>query len=483
MRWWGPVGGVACQGPAACDRPQPNLAAKVSQAADTASTATPLRRTATATSGAPWLLAHRPRVLAARAAAWSVPALVVLAALAGCSPIIRDATFRGAKDRVAEASLLGPFDGQVVDVSTSEPVQGATVVGIWSYDQGDGLIGPHGSETAEVKTDRAGRYRIPDAPLSVRGRYVRLVSFVLVVYKRGFVGYRSDLELDGRPRTDFSLRHNRVELRKWRDTDSHADHLLFLSPPPAVQKLAGWERDAANLDLYRRLGGELAAPVEPETPEAPALQLLDASELLRPEEVRRRTGFTGPFDVGELGDLARTHFYHGVHLQAIDREEEWDVAYRVWKDPPGGLDPVIETFEATLPGVKPSGEVTDETWIYDAEGVRAVAFLDREANVGVLLTCGAKQCVDIDAAIILASYIHDRLESIRLVDAPSVPATPAGPRGPLVPGKEAPPGGTPQPKPEDDATPPAEPPPAEPPPAEPEAEAEPTAPPRGGGAR
>lgn len=366
-----------------------------------------------------------------------VPISVAVAALVGCSPIVRDASFRGARDRVAEASLLGPFDGQVVDGATSEPVSGATVVGIWSYDQGDGLIGPHGSETAEAKTDRAGRYRIPEAPLSVRGRYVRLVSFVLVVYKRGFVGYRSDLQLDGRPRTDFSLRHNRVELRKWRDTDSHAEHLLFLSPPPSVQKLAGWERDEANLDLYRRLGGALAAPAQPETPEPAALQLLEAADLLRPEEVRRRTGFTGPFDVGELGDLARTHFYHGVHLQAIDREEEWDVAYRVWKDPPGGLDPVIETFEATLPGVQPSGEITDETWIYDAEGVRAVAFLDRERNVGVLLTCGAKQCVDIDAAIILASYIHDRLEELRLVDAPTAPGEPGEPSPPTAPTEPA----------------------------------------------
>jgi hypothetical protein len=347
----------------------------------------------------------------------------------GCSPIVREARFRGAKDRVTEATLLGPFDGQVVDATTAEPIQGATVVGVWSYDRGDGLIGPAGSETIEVKTDQAGRYRIPTAPMKIRGRYVRLVDWTLLVYKRGYVGYRSDSTFEGQPRTDFTLRHNKVELRKWRDTDSHAQHLLFLSPPAAMLELVAWEREAANLDLYRAAGGQ-AAGARPEPPPEPSgtLQLLDATALLQPEHVRRRTGFTGAFDVGDLGDLARTHFYQGVHLQAIDREEEWDVAYRVWKDPPGGLDPVVETFEATLPGVSPTAEVTDETWVFDSEKVRAVGFLDRERNLGVLLTCGGKQCVDVETAIILAGFLYERIDALKLVDAPSTPTV--APKGP-----------------------------------------------------
>lgn len=351
----------------------------------------------------------------------------------GCSPIVREARFRGAKDRVTDASLLGPFDGQVVDVATAEPISGATVVGIWSYDAGDGLIGPSGSETIEVKTDQAGRYRIPAAPLKVRGRYVRLVDWTLVVYKRGYVGYRSDVTFEGQPRTDFTLRHNKAELRKWRDTDSHAQHLLFLAPPPAIQNLVAWEREAANLDLYRETGGQTAALATAEPEPKATLQLLDATELLPPEEVRRRTGFTGAFDRGELGDLAHTHFYHGVHLQAIDRDEAFDVAYRVWKDPPGGLDNVVETFEATLPGVSPTAEITDDTWIYDTDKVRAVGFLDRERNLGVLLTCGGKQCVDIETAIILAGFLFESLESLQLVDAPTTPSPGGRPRVPKEP--------------------------------------------------
>ncbi len=116
-----------------------------------------------------------------------------------------------------------------------------------------------------------------------------------------------------------------------------------------------------------------------------------------------------------------------MHLQAKDRDEVWDVAYRVWKDPPGGLAPVVETFEATLTGIPITGEITSETWISDREDVRVVAFLDRERDVGVLLTCGAMQCVDIETAIILASFLYDNVEKLHLVDAPSAssPATPS----------------------------------------------------------
>lgn len=362
-----------------------------------------------------------------------VAAVLVAAA---CSPVVRPAGFAGARDRVTDVTLEGPFDGQVVDETTAEPIQGATVVGVWSFDHGDGLQAPSGSEVVEIKTDQAGRYRIPTAPRHARrGAVSRLVSFQLIVYKRGYVGYRSDRHLDGRPRSDFAQRHNRVQLRKWRDTDSHAQHLVFLAPPRSVARLAAWEREAANIDLYRELGGEAAGPA-PTTEPTPGttLQLLDARPVLTPEEVRKRTGFTDAFEVKELGDLARTHFYHGVHLQAVDRDEVWDVALRVWKDPPGGLQPVVETFQATLPGVEPTGEITPETWVYDSDDVRAVGFLDRERNVGVLLTCGGMQCVDIETAIILAGFVHGNLDGLQLVDAPTEPAPGGTPPAPTPTG-------------------------------------------------
>lgn len=400
-------------------RPRPSAAAKAPPVARGGRGAQPTARRAVGLAG--------------------LSATVLAGVLAGaaCGPIVRPARYAGARDHVAHVTLEGPFDGQVVDETTAEPIQGAVVVGVWSFDQGDGLQGPSGSEVVEVKTDQAGRYRLPAVPRHApRGRVARLVSFQLVVYKRGYVGYRSDRHLDGAPRSDFAQRHNRVPLRKWRDTDSHAQHLVFLAAPAPVAKLSAWEREAANVDLYRELGGEAAGPALTGEPEpTTTLQVLDARGVLQPEEVRKRTGFTDAFEVKELGDLARTHFYHGVHMQAVDRDEVWDVALRVWKDPPGGLQPVVETFEATLPQVKPTGEITPETWVYDSDEVRAVAFLDRERNVGVLLTCGAMQCVDIETAIILAGFVHGNLDALLLVDAPEDPAPG---KAPAKPAPEAP---------------------------------------------
>jgi hypothetical protein len=163
------------------------------------------------------------------------------------------------------------------------------------------------------------------------------------------------------------------------------------------------------------------APAGPDEPGS-SLRLLDATAILTPEQVRLRTNYTGAFEVKELQDLARTHFYHGVHLEAVDRTEAWDVAYRVWKDPPGGLQPVEETFRETLPGVDPTSDVTPETWVMDSPDVRAVAFLLREENIGVLLACRAKQCVDVETAIVLARYILDNLGALTFVDAPEAAA-------------------------------------------------------------
>ena len=59
--------------------------------------------------------------------------LLLVGLLVGCAPLVRPATFVGARDQVTDATLLGPFDGQVVDVATGEPVAEAMVVGVWAF--------------------------------------------------------------------------------------------------------------------------------------------------------------------------------------------------------------------------------------------------------------------------------------------------------------------------------------------------------------
>jgi hypothetical protein len=361
----------------------------------------------------------------------------LLATLA-CAPIVRPAPFKGARNQVTDTSLVGPFDGQIVDQATGTPVQDAVVVGVWSYDRGDGFISPSGSETISVQTDEAGRYRIARAPMHKRGGSLRLVSFHLVVYKRGYASYRSDALLEGGARRDFTGRHNRIELAKWRERDSHADHLLFLAPPPEVARVANWERRQANLDLYAALGGGLSeaqserpgepgGPGEAGGPGSPKAVWLDASQVIQPEDVAMRTGYDGEFAVEDLGDFPRTDFYHGVLFRAVDNDEEYDFSFRTWHRPSGGLDPVIAIFNENLP-VEISHEVTDETWIYEEPGTnfRGVAFIDRDEQTGVLVSCGPAQCIDLDTAIILAKYIHGRLDLLGNVAANPAPEPASG---------------------------------------------------------
>lgn len=373
----------------------------------------------------------------------SALALTLATCALACAPIVRPAPFKGARTQVTDTSLLGPFDGQIVDAATGEPVQDAVVVGVWSYDRGDGFIGPHGSESISVHTDEAGRYRIGRAPLKQRGASLRLVSFHLLVYKRGYASYRSDALLEGGARRDFTSRHNRIELGKWRERDSHAAHLLFLAPPREVTRVADWEQREANLDLYRALGGQVGGEtVSPgpgddtggEEPVDRSDLWLEASSIIYPEDVAMRTGFDGDFEIEDLGDFPRSSFYHGVLFRAVELEQEYDFSFRVWHQPANGLDEVVEIFRDNLP-VEVSDEVTTETWVYEEPETqfRGVAFVDRDTQTGVLVSCGPAQCIDIDTAIILAKTIADHLDRLDFVTPiepePEPEPAPAGESG------------------------------------------------------
>jgi hypothetical protein len=129
--------------------------------------------------------------------------------------------------------LLGPFQGHVIDLATSAPVAGALVYATWSLERGGGLPAAAGFRERVGSTDAAGRYRIPvlnDIP-----RDVRVAAFSLLIYKRGFVAYRSDRRFsDLGPRFDFAQRSNQVLLERWRDDLSHARHLRFVGGGAAV---------------------------------------------------------------------------------------------------------------------------------------------------------------------------------------------------------------------------------------------------------
>src|SRR5262249_31923857 len=148
-----------------------------------------------------------------------VGAAVAILALGCASAPVRPAPFRARPDSVARGDLLGPFFGRVVDVDTQRPVVGALVQATWTFVDGFGLTGPAGYREWVGSTDAQGFYQIPrleDTPKA------RPSDFHLVVYKRGYLSFRSDRRFsDFGARNDFTQFGTMVELEKWRDDFSH----------------------------------------------------------------------------------------------------------------------------------------------------------------------------------------------------------------------------------------------------------------------
>lgn len=345
----------------------------------------------------------------------------------GCAPLVRPAAHRGADLVHAHANLVGPYDGQLVDAQSGEAIANATVVASWDYDEGEGFVAPLGREVFSTRTDKAGRYRIPAAPLKKRSPTAKLVAFTLSVAKAGYLPYRSDQTESGQIRRDFAQRNHTIALAPALPSSSAMTQLVYLRGV-AAQTIAGQDtlRERANLELYRiqsdldpseALPAPGQAPKKVLTPPKVA-QWLDASALLDADGLRTRTGSFSEFTVQDLADLPRSANYHGVHFRAKDLDVRHDFAYRVWFEPPEGLAAISELLKENLPNAQASTIITDQSWTFENEELRAVAFVDPSANAAVLLTCGVELCRDLDTAVLVARHLARNLDALKRIDAP-----------------------------------------------------------------
>lgn len=351
----------------------------------------------------------------------------------GCAPVVRQASHAGAKSAHAHRSLVGPYDGQVLDAQSGEAIADASVVASWDYDEGQGLIAPLGREIFSVRSDAAGRYRIPSAPLRKRSSTARLVAFTLSVSKPGYRPYRSDQDAKGRQRHDFSQRNHAIKLEPALPSDSAMTQLLYLRSSAASTLEQASLRKRANLELYRlqnglapseRLPQEGEAPKEVTNPPAPP-QWLDASALLDADGLRTRTGSVIEFKVQDLNDLPRSPHYHGVHFRAKDRDVQHDFAYRIWFEAPEGLESIAELLKQNLPNAQQSEIIGEQSWTFENDELRAVAFVDPEQKAAVLLTCGVKLCQDLDTAVLVAHHLARNLDQLKRIDAQTQSPSPA----------------------------------------------------------
>ena len=195
----------------------------------------------------------------ARVAAHRTAIACALGLVAACAPPTthRTAPFVVEPGATVAGALVGPFTGRVLDAANQSPVAGAMVYAAWTLEAGAGFPVAAGSREFTGSTNSNGEYTVPELTDLPAG--TRVTSFEMLIYKRGFVGYRSDRRFaDGGPQHEFAQRGNHILLERWRSEYSHVRHVRYLGGGAAVAALTGWELEQAASEFADR-GSSAAA--------------------------------------------------------------------------------------------------------------------------------------------------------------------------------------------------------------------------------
>lgn len=352
--------------------------------------------------------------------------LAVVAAASACSHSQpRNAPFRTRPDSTAPGLLVGPYSGQVLDAASGDPVSGAVVYASWSYQAGTSTAQATGYRESIASTDANGRYAIPkveyakDEKGETSGLPTgRLTDFHLVVYKRGYVAYRSDRRFDDfGPRRDFAQRLNEISLRRWNSTQSHARHLRYIGGGGPLVALTDWEREAAGNEL----SGTKREGISSDIVSVRSVENVIAAQLLGELEIKKITKFDGTFESGPLGDEADTNSYSSQHFKALGQPEVFDVALRLWRLGPDNAKQTSDRFEElvrTLPGVKElpttelALEISDRSLVAVEGDIQGIAFMDNTRGLVVLLTCGKGQCSELSHLSDMAVKVFENIQAV-----------------------------------------------------------------------
>ena len=197
-----------------------------------------------------------------------------------------------------------------------------------------------------------GYYQVPTVGTVPRG--ARVTEFTLLVYKRGYVAYRSDRRFnDLGPRMDFAqtrqpgaaralaqrpVARASPAVRRWRHRGRRAHRV-------------GDRRRERRARGQRPQAGEDLRPGRGEGPYVVAAQLLTETDI------KARTKYDGGFETGPLSDEPDTSTYSSQHFKALGRPETWDVAIRVWRLEPGKAQERYDELLTQLPGVAEKDDI------------------------------------------------------------------------------------------------------------------------------
>lgn len=353
----------------------------------------------------------------------AIRATAVFLLVVGCGgPAVRPAPFRVRPDAAEAGSLRGPFTGRVVDATTHAPIAGALIYAAWTYERGSGLPEPAGAHEYVGSTDAGGNYQVPRLPNRAPSG-ARATEFNLVVYKRGYIAYRSDRRFsDLGLRMDFAQTDNQVLLERWRNELSHVRHLRFVGSGAAVTALTQWELGDAVTELAgAQQGGDTVRPGRGDGPYVVAAQLLTGADI------KARTKYDGEFETGPLSDEPDTAIYSSQHFKALGHAESWDVAIRMWHVEPGKAQERYQELSGQLPGVVEKDEIASRSFRAAENDIRGVGFFDGPRGAVVLVTCGSNQCASVEDAVALAQIAYGRLKQFvpaGVAPPPTVPVKP-----------------------------------------------------------
>jgi hypothetical protein len=343
--------------------------------------------------------------------------LIPLLSATACAAVVAQAPFAARNDTVEPGDLAGPFDGRVVDAASGKPIADAIVQASFGFETGRGLTAPAGAVVTTVTSGSDGSYVIDR--LSETGSYggARLQSMTLIIYKRGFVAYRSDRIFDDlRARTDFVQHRNLAKLERMPSGISHVKHVRFVGGAGELKRALGSEVVAASLELYS------GAPVGGGANGEEAASL-DAGALLSEAELKATTGYVGALSLEALTDLPASASYGSRHFRAVGKTETYDAAVRVWRLPVTAAEARFAQLLKDVPHATKTDEVGDSSLRgYDGRIV-AVAALDRAHGLVIELTCGLDQCRDEEQAVSLLRRMIGRAE--RLGGAPPAAKVPS----------------------------------------------------------
>ncbi len=355
------------------------------------------------------------------------------------------------------------FSGQVTN-ATGSPIAGALLHGVWAKNTSASL--PAGSMESTTTSSPSGHYHIdPPKGCSTSGAKP-VVNFVLFAYKKGHLGYRSDVRFsDFRPRKDFVQKNNRIALtpvhsnvdprQKTKSSEDSlsfrhylymrgSDKILFLLRSSGLDNLVAFLDSRQSATALNKGGSPSLFGSTSPVSRFISTQLVQLfSQDILPSVSGLGSSLDSGLDSGSpkdgvsssdattnpsasttdtnqdsylrsrLGDRPDDAGYASILYKLGNREKTYDIAARLWvTDSPATAMAQFHRLRdrLQLDGVQIVAEQQDSLLVTSGEFHGAAFYLASQNLVG-LVQCGNKACTEPSAASSIATKWKTKIQN------------------------------------------------------------------------